>query len=74
MHRHILLHSGSEEKEFFSLKTSMILPLHTCISKVNRDQQGGILKGFQGEENKSFLFDIEETWNCSKRGGPWSKQ
>lgn len=56
MHRHTFLHSGSEENEFFSLKMSMMLSLPTCISKVNRDQQGGILKGFQGEDNKYFCL------------------
>lgn len=56
MHRHTFLHSGSEENEFFSLKMSMMLSLPTCISKVNRDKQGGILKGFQGGDKYFCLL------------------
>lgn len=56
MHRHILLHSGSEEKEFFSLKTSMILPLHTCISKVNGISKVGFSKGFKVKKTSLFCL------------------
>lgn len=56
VHRHIPPHSSSEENELFRLKMSMMLPLPTSVSKVSRDQQGGILKGSQGEDNKSFCL------------------
>lgn len=59
MHRHIPLHSSSEENEFFSLKMSVMLPLPACISKVFCDQQGGILKGSRGEHRKSFCLILQ---------------
>lgn len=37
-------------------------------------EQGALLRGFQGEDNKSFLLDTAEMWDCSESGGPRSEQ
>lgn len=67
MHGQILLHPSSQEKEFFSLRMLLTLPLPTGISAESRDKQGALLRGFQGEDSKSFSLDTAEMWDCSER-------
>lgn len=51
----------------------MMVPFPIGISAENRDKQSALLGGFQGED-KCFLLDTAEMWDCSKTAEPVGKQ
>lgn len=60
-------------KGIFQSPMSMMLPFPADISAENRDKQGALREGFQGEDMFSLL-DTAEMWHCSQRAGPWTGQ